>query len=247
VDEQHGSGNARPSAAVAAEIREAVFRGEYVPGQRLVEVELCDAFAASRSAVRGALQQLANEGLIEVQRNRGARVRRVSRDEAIEITEVRRMVEGLIAAKAASRARPEQVAELRQIAAAMRRAVREHDALGYSELNARLHALVRRVAGHATAAAIIERLRGQVVRHQFRLAMLPSRPARSLAQHEKIVEAIASGDPAAAEAAMHDHLDDVLRALRALDEADGPAAPPAHPVAVHPVPAHPDPVQAEQA
>ncbi|MBO0817017.1 MAG: GntR family transcriptional regulator, partial [Actinobacteria bacterium] len=211
MSEQDSGGNAKPAAAVAAGIRDAVFRGEYVPGQRLVEVELCDAFQASRSAVRGALQQLANEGLVEVQRNRGARVRRVSRDEAIEITEVRRMVEGLIAAKAASRASRQQVAELRELITAMRRAVRQHDALGYSELNAGLHAMVRQVAGHATAAAIIERLRGQVVRHQFRLALRPSRPDRSLAQHEKIVEAIASGDPDAAEAAMHEHLDDVLR------------------------------------
>ena len=223
------TGTARPSAAVAAGIRDAVFRGEYVPGQRLVEVELCDAFGASRSAVRGALQLLDNEGLVEVQRNRGARVRRVSHEEAIEITEVRRMVEGLIAAKAAHRARPEQVAELRQITAAMRRAVHQHDALGYSELNARLHAAVRQIAGHGTAAAIIERLRGQVVRHQFRLALLPSRPGRSLAQHEKIVEAIAAGDPAAAETAMHEHLDDVLRALRGIDDTDGQHAIPAPP------------------
>ena len=224
MTEQDSGGNARVPSAVAAGIRDAVFRGEYVPGQRLVEVELCDAFQASRSAVRGALQQLATEGLVEVQRNRGARVRRVSRDEAIEITEVRRMVEGLIAAKAAERATGEQVADLREVITAMRRAVRQHDALGYSELNARLHAMVRQIAGHATAAAIIERLRGQVVRHQFRLALLPGRPARSLAQHEKIVEAVASGDPAGAESAMHEHLDDVLNALQRMDDTDGRAA-----------------------
>jgi DNA-binding GntR family transcriptional regulator len=229
VSEQHNGGNARSAAVVAAGIRDAVFRGDYVPGQRLVEVELCDAFQASRSAVRGALQQLANEGLVEVQRNRGARVRQVSRDEAVEITEVRRMLEGLIAAKAASRAGPEQVAELRQVVTAMRRAVRKHDALGYSELNAQLHAMVRQIAGHATAAAIIERLRGQVVRHQFRLALLPSRPARSLAQHEEIVEAIASADPQAAEAAMHDHLDDVLSALQGIDDAGARAVSPPGP------------------
>ncbi len=226
VNGQDNGANARPSADVAAGIRDAILRGEYVPGQRLVEVELCDTFQASRSAVRGALQQLASEGMVEVQRNRGARVRRVSRDEAIEITEVRRMVEGLIAAKAAGRATPPQVAELRKVVTAMRRAIRQHDALGYSELNARLHAMIRQISGHATAAAIIERLRGQVVRHQFRLALLPSRPSRSLAQHEKIVEAIASGDPEAAETAMHEHLDDVLAALRRMDEPDARVVPP---------------------
>lgn len=223
MNAQDSGGGLGRSAAVAAGIREAVLHGEYVPGQRLVEAELCDHYQASRSAVRGALHELANEGLVEVQRHRGARVRQVSHGEAIEITEVRRVVEGLIAAKAAVRAAPAQVAELRQIGQAMREAVAQLDAPAYSELNARFHALLRVIAGHGTAAAIIERLRGQIVRQQFRLAQRPGRAAVSLRQHEEIIEAVAAGDPDAAEAAMRRHLDDVLASVRQLaeEEEDG--------------------------
>ncbi len=215
----------RPPVDVAGAIREAVLRGEYVPGQRLIEAELSAEYGASRSVVRTALQELATEGLIELQRHRGARVRRVSLAEAIEITEVRRVVEGLIAAKAAERATPEQIAGLRRVGETMRQAAEHLDALEYSQLNARLHELVREAAGHRTAASIIERLRGQIVRHQFRLAFQPGRPALSLSQHQKIIEAIANRDPAAAAAAMHEHLDDVLRALRRLDRADDGSGP----------------------
>jgi DNA-binding GntR family transcriptional regulator len=216
VNERGGTGNIAQSAAVATSIRNAVYRGEYVAGQRLIEAELCAAHVVSRSVVRSALQELATEGLVEIQLHKGARVRQVSRDEAIEITEVRMVVEGLIAATAARRAGPDQVAELRGIGAAMRRAVAEQDALGYSELNADLHSLIREIAGHRTAATVIERLRGQLVRYQFHLALQPGRPARSLDQHEKIIEAIAAKDPEAAEKAMREHIGDVLAALEAL-------------------------------
>jgi DNA-binding GntR family transcriptional regulator len=75
---------------------------------------------------------------------------------------------------------------------------------------------VRTIADHQTAARIIEQLRGQIVRHQFRLALVPGRPAVSLPQHEAIVAAIAAGDPEGAERAMYEHIDSVIEALRDL-------------------------------
>jgi DNA-binding GntR family transcriptional regulator len=216
VEEHDSTGNLGQFAAVATSIRNAVYRGEYVPGQRLIEADLCAALKVSRSVVRSALQELASEGLVEIQLHKGARVRQVSRAEAIEIIEVRMVVEGLIAAKAARQAKPEQVAELRDIGAAMRQAVADQDALGYSELNARLHAMIRQVSGHGIAATVIERLRGRLVRYQFHLALQPGRPARSLVEHEKIIDAIAAGDPEAAETAMREHIGDILTELQSL-------------------------------
>ena len=89
---------------VTGAIRDALLRGEYVPRQRLIEADLCEQFGAGRADVRSALRQLAVEGLVEIQRNRSARVREISFDEAVRITEVRMVVEGLIAARAAERA-----------------------------------------------------------------------------------------------------------------------------------------------
>lgn len=88
--------------------------------------------------------------------------------------------------------------------------------LRYSDANGRLHALIREIGGHATATAIVERLRGQLVRHQFALSLVPGRPAISLAQHERIVAAIVARDPAAARAAMREHIASVIEALWSL-------------------------------
>lgn len=203
-------------------IREAIIRGEFVPNQRLVEADLSTQFDASRASVRAALLELTNEGLVERIQNRGARVRAVSLDEAVEISEVRMVLEGLCAAKAAAAVTGEEIRELQAIGAAMREAVTEGDLLGYSSLNQQLHRRVREIGGQETASRLLERLRGQNVRHQFRLAMHPGRPTVSLPEHLAIIDAICTHDADAAEGAARAHLRSVIEALREVDRSGTP-------------------------
>ena len=206
-----------PAAQTRDAVRAAILQGEYLPGERLVEAQLGERFEASRFTVRAALQELAAEGLVEVRRNRGAHVRKVSLDEAVEITEVRMALEGLVAARAAERVTADQATELDEIGERMRRAVAAGEFRCYSDLNERLHALVRQIAGHRTADDIIRTLRAQLVRHQFMLSLLPGRPDVSLPQHERVIAAIRDRDPKAAEAAMREHIASVIEALRSID------------------------------
>ncbi|RNL85708.1 GntR family transcriptional regulator [Halostreptopolyspora alba] len=204
-----------------AAIREAITRGDFAPEQRLVESDLSDRFDTSRSAVRSALLQLTEEGLVEREQNRGARVRSVSLEEAVEICEVRMMLEGLCSAKAAERATPDEVAELRAIGDRMRQLVADGNVLGYSEANQLLHRRIRELSEQATAEEVLERLRAQSVRHQFQLALQPGRPSVSLPEHLAIIDAIAEHDPLAAETAMRTHLGSVIGALREASQTMG--------------------------
>jgi DNA-binding GntR family transcriptional regulator len=211
-----GGGSEEPAArptTVADALRDAIVDGEFAPNQRLVEADLSERFGASRGSIRTALLELGAEGLVERVQNRGARVRAVSLAEAIEITEVRMVLEGLCAAKAATRLTEDDRDRLRGIGTAMQEAVRSGDLLGYSELNRQLHALIRTLGGQSTAQAILERLRGQNVRHQFRLALHPGRAAVSLPQHLEIIEALCAGAAEAAEAAVRRHLSSVIETL----------------------------------
>ncbi|MFD1658294.1 GntR family transcriptional regulator [Streptomyces caeni] len=198
-------------------MRRAILSGEFVPNQRLVEADLSEQFSASRASVRAALLSLANEGLIERVQNRGARVRAVSLEEAIEISEVRMVIEGLCAARAAERITEEDSEELRSIGESMTAAVESGDVLGYSELNERLHRRIREISGQRTASQALERLNAQNVRHQFRLAVHPGRPKVSLPEHLAIIEAIRAHDADAAEEAARAHLRSVLCILPEVD------------------------------
>src|SRR3954469_25246512 len=94
-------------------LRRAITDGELVPGQRLVESDLVVMLGVNRNGVRQALDALVAEGLVERIPNRGARVRTVSAEEAVAITECRMALEGLIAAKAATAATDDEIAGLR--------------------------------------------------------------------------------------------------------------------------------------
>ena len=105
------------------------------PGQRLVEEELAGLLAVTRASLRAALFDLTAEELVERIPNRGARVRAVTLDEAVAITECRMALEGLCAAKAAGRVAEPQAARLRQLGEEMERSVADGEPLKYSALN----------------------------------------------------------------------------------------------------------------
>ncbi|MFJ2293937.1 GntR family transcriptional regulator [Streptomyces sp. NPDC087894] len=195
-------------------LRQAILHGEMAPAQRLVENELAAQFGVTRASVRAALIELESEGLVERIRNRGSRVRVVSVDEAVAITECRMALEGLCAAKAAVAAGDGQLDRLTEVGEAMTKAVADGEPMLYSDLNHELHALIREFSGQQTAVSLLERLNGQLVRHRFQLALRPGRPQQSLSEHLAMIDAIRARDPQAAEAAVRSHLASVIEALR---------------------------------
>ncbi|WP_337845189.1 GntR family transcriptional regulator [Thermus sp.] len=199
-------------------IREAILEGTLLPRQRLVEKELSERFSLGRAAIRTALARLEQEGLVESAPYRGAWVRAISLEEALEVLEARMALESLAARHAALRATPEGVARLQAILREMEAKKAEGDLLGMSELNALLHRTIVELSGHKTAARLIEALRAQGVRHQYRTVLVPGRPDRSLEEHRRIVEAIAKGDGEAAAQAMAEHLKGVMEALKRAGE-----------------------------
>ncbi|MFC8306453.1 GntR family transcriptional regulator [Streptomyces olivaceus] len=196
------------------QLRQAILRGDMAPAQRLVENELAEQFGVTRASIRAALIDLEAQGLVERIRNRGSRVRVVTVEEAVAITECRLVLEGLCAAKAAAAVDDGQVARLRDLGSAMRTAVAAGEPLTYSDLNHELHAHIREFSGQQTAVELLERLNAQLVRHRFQLALRPGRPQQSLKEHLAMVEAIEARDPQAAEAAVRAHLTSVIEALR---------------------------------
>ncbi len=207
--------------AITDDLRRDILSGQFEPGDRLLEVPLSEQYECGRAAVRSALVELASEGLIDREANRGATVRRISIDEAIQITEARAALESLIAAQAARNASPQDHAELREIIADMQRAVGEDQGPRYSELNALLHRRLREMSGHEIAAHLVANLRNRAAHHQYRLALMPGRPNESLGQHSAIVDAVVAGDEDGAAAAMGAHLKSVIDVLSRWGDAPG--------------------------
>ena len=205
-------------------LRDAIVSGEFLPSERLVEEDLGRRLGIGRAAVRMALVRLEHDGLVEHERHRGARVRRVSEEEAVEILEVRAALESLAARRAAERATASDVRDLRAILRDMRARRERGDLMAMSDANAALHRRILEISGHETARRLSGTLMSQIVRFQYRTVLLPGRPDRSLREHTAIVEAIADGNADLAERSMRRHLSHVADALRARAAGSGAAA-----------------------
>jgi DNA-binding GntR family transcriptional regulator len=203
-----------------AELREAIISGRLQPNERLVEAELSRELSVGRAAVRTVLARLQQEGLVEHERHRGARVRLVGEREAVEILEARAVLEGLAARHAAERADAAAVQSLEAIIEEMRSRLAAGDLLGASDQNAMLHGRLLEISEHPTAARLISGLRSQLVRFQYRTILLPGRSEHSLGEHEAIVEAVARHDAKGAETAMRTHLSHVAEALHGATESE---------------------------
>jgi DNA-binding GntR family transcriptional regulator len=203
------------SGRLAAEsaLRAAIANGDLLPGARLVEADLVAMLGVSRGNIRLAIDGLAADGLVERIPNRGARVRVISAEEAVAITEARMALEALIARKAAERIASAQAELLGAQLATLRGALDAGDLLKYSALIQRLHELVRDIAAQPVAGGLIDRLQAQLVRHQFQLSLRPGRPQVSLGELADLVEAIVARDPDRAEAAAVTHFRSVIAAL----------------------------------
>jgi len=195
------------------ELAAAIRRGDYQPNQRLVESELAATLGISRPTLRSVFVALEQENYISLERNRGARVRQFSPEEAIEILETREILESAAAGLAALRIQPEECRRLEAIGDRMVEADRRGDGDEYSACNREFHALVLASARQPTLARFIASTPYPLVMSQYRNIQTRHPRDGSLREHQAILAALWTGNKDAAEAAMRHHLAATRRAL----------------------------------
>ncbi len=166
---------------VVDRLRSAIVRGTFVPGQRLNEVALAEAFSVSRGPIREALTILEREGLLQVERHRGARVTLLSRRDIDEIYELRLALERLAMERAAMLATSEDCAAMARIVELLRDAVERKDAFSVVALDVQFHDCIYRAARHDRLYQSWALLRPQIE------TFLSSRPSEQSAYLDKAV------------------------------------------------------------
>lgn len=205
------------ASSLLEHLRTAIYHGELSPGQRLVEAELARRHGTTRGAVHEAIVSLSDEGLVARERNRGAHVRPVPLREAVEIAEVRAVLEALCAAKAAHAATAPERRQLRHVERKLREAA--GDPVAYARLSQELHGRLREFSRHTTGAGILERLRYRSVRYELQVALLPGQAAEGTRNHLRIIDAVCTHRAAEAERAVRGHWHSVAAALARLQPA----------------------------
>jgi len=191
---------------VRQELERRILGGEIAPGAKLNEADVADELRVSRGPVREAFRGLEQAGLLRVEKNRGVFVRELSVAEADELYEVRAGLDSLIGRLAAERVTPAQVQQLRELLRAMQKAARGRNVDAYYPLNVRFHDMLVEITGNATLQATYRRLVNEL--HLFRRETLAHGPDSfpiSAAEHEAVVEALASGQGERAALLLYEH------------------------------------------
>ena len=205
---------------IADTIKDGVRLGRYVPGQRLIESDFLSETGFSRGPLREALRRLEADGVVLLEKNRGAVVRRYSRDEIRNLYEVRELLETHAARLAARRVVDDDAAATRIEGSRrrMRRTLVKDAIAEYTRENTRFHVLVAETSGNPWLERIIEMLQLPVDRLAVLHLVTLGASKSSLSEHEEIIDAILAGDAARAEKAMRVHLRNSRKMVESLPE-----------------------------
>jgi DNA-binding GntR family transcriptional regulator len=206
------------SARIVGEIMRGLYDGTYVPGQRLSEPELMQWFGVSRSTARESIHRMEAEGIVDVFPFKGAVIRRMSPEEALDATLVMQICVGLAARLAAERM--EQPGNRMKLQSAWTALLKfEGAGESYEFVRARDHfyRVMTEVSRNRELQRIFPTVQVHLVRRNY-----PLTTRERFDDYRRIVTAILKGNGAAAEKAARDHVGKIAALVRGQSKAVRP-------------------------
>ena len=202
---------------VYEELKGAIVNLRLAPGEPLREATLAGQLGVSKTPIRQALTMLEQEGLVETTSFKGAVVGGYSRQDLLEIYELRELLENLAARAAAESMSDEDRVRLDRISRESRMLKSGNDPARLAALVSDFDDVLFDQVHNSRIRALIENLRAHLTRIGHLTEGIPGRVEASVDEHEKIVQAISARDPDLAEERMREHIrsvrDDQIQAL----------------------------------
>jgi len=210
-------------------LREAIHTGVLKPGEKLIERDLCARLGVSRTSLREALRQLEAEGLINLVPYRGPEVAYLSLKEAVDIYQVRELLEGFAGQQFAKLANEAERNELDACFEDIRKAIKAKEYERLIDLKEQFYRILLGGAQNEVARETLLRLNGRVRRLRAISLSASDRPARTLAELRLVMAAIRNRDPEQARIACAHHVRQAAEAaLKSLKEHLADESRPAH-------------------
>lgn len=187
-------------------LENAIVDGAYAPGDKLDPVQIATDYGCSRTPVREALQALEASGLIQVQPKRGTFVAQLGVAELMQRFEVMAELEALCTRLACRRATRQDMQRLNEALEACADAAEAMQTDRYYNENTLFHQAIYRAAHNDFLEAETMRLQAVLQPYRRRQLSAQGRIRSSLAEHRRIVDAIAAGDTTLASQVMQDHV-----------------------------------------
>lgn len=184
----------------------AVMQGRFQPGDRIVESQVARELSVSQTTVREALRELESTGLVVYQINRGCIVRKLSRQDTIEMYDMRALLEGRAAQEAVTRLGADDLDALDELVADMIDQAEAGNATEMSHLDVRFHQTIVEAAGSKLLTRLWLGINPALWTHLAIVGIL-GLPATTIAErHRPVVEALRSKSPSSAQMALVQHM-----------------------------------------
>lgn len=187
-------------------IRRDIVRGIFGHGGRLKVMELAARYGLSPAPIREALNQLAGEGLIVIEPNRGAHVRMLDEAFIREIFEIRLGLEPMLVAKCVAVGDAARLADAQQIQEAFEVAVSADDLPGVVRLNSRFHGKIYEMRPNVEALRLMAHHSALMATMRFQYGFAPGRLDQVVQEHRALLAACHARDAAAAERIVRQHI-----------------------------------------
>ncbi|MFO7715514.1 GntR family transcriptional regulator [Desulfosarcina sp.] len=197
-------------------VKQMITERKLVPGEKIHQEKLASEMGISRTPLINALKFLEKEKLVEAKPRRGFFVRAFTREEAISIFELREVLEGLAARRAAAALTKNRQKKLRGFFSRFPEKGPVTDSRAYAEADRRFHLYISEIGSREFLKSILESF--NIISFSYQLVFaegLVRRPDETLPEHRAIIEAICSGDGDAAEENMRRHFRRSIQRLTA--------------------------------
>lgn len=176
------------------DVRQSIVSGEYPLGMALTEAYVANKLKVSRTPVREAFRQLEAERLIEITPNKGAVVQGVSDSDVKDIYEIRSLIEGLAAKRAAENADDEQIKALEENVALAQFYLGRNDFDRIKGMDNDFHQIIYDMTGSKTFKYILGELHSSAEKFRVQSIKTQGRVKEFVAEHSAVMEAIRDRD-----------------------------------------------------
>jgi DNA-binding GntR family transcriptional regulator len=196
-------------------LKERILQGEYYPAEGLPEIELATEFNVSRNTIKKALLMLESDDLVTIETNKGAKVRSYSKEEIMDLMELRAALEGFITRLAVPNLTDQDIQKAEGILAEMLEYKKKGELMKYSANNQLFHQIIFSRCPNRKAVEVMLSLKEQMKKYNGKTILIPGRSDNSYNEHAAILDALRSRNAPLAEERVQTH---ILNVRKIFDE-----------------------------
>jgi DNA-binding GntR family transcriptional regulator len=188
-------------------LRQAILKGELLPGERLMEIQLAQRLGVSRTPIREAIRKLELEGLVTMVPRKGAEVAKITEKSLRDVLEVRKALEELAMEIACDKITNDIIDDLESALGEFKKAINSRELTTIAQADVNFHDVIYNATGNEKLILILNNLREQMYRYRIEYIKDYNSHQRLIEEHETMIDSLKNHDKDKATVTICHHID----------------------------------------